>query len=66
MCVCENGDDLLAVANYTCQQCFSLQLEQEVKVTQPGGHVTPTETGFTGNFNRQIVSHRLAGLLSPP
>lgn len=50
VCVRENVDDLLVVANYTCQQCFSLQLEQEVKVTPPGRRVTPTETGLTGNF----------------
>lgn len=59
VCVC----DLLLVANYTCQQCFSLLLEQEAKVTPPGRHVTPkTETGFgfTGNFYSRTVSHHLA------
>lgn len=62
LCVHENGDDLLVVANYTWQQCFSWQLEQEVKITPPGRHVTPTETGLTGNLNSHKVSQHLAGL----
>lgn len=69
MCVCaRNPDDLLVVANYTCQRCFPLQLEEEVKVTPPGRHVTPTETvfGFTGNFFCRAVSHHLTGLSTPP
>lgn len=41
-CACLRRE-LLVVANYTCQQCFSLQLAKEVKVTPPGTHVTPTE-----------------------
>ncbi len=67
VCVCWDRDDLLLVANYTCQRCFSLPLEQEAKVTTPGRHVTPTETvfGFTGNFYCHMVSRRLVGSFHP-
>lgn len=52
VCVRKTGDDLLAAANYTCQRCVSLLLEQEVKVTPPGSRVTAADAafGFTGNL----------------
>lgn len=68
VCVCKTGDDLLAAANYTCQRCVSLLLEQEVKVTPPGSRVTAADAafGFTGNFYFSVsVSNRLSGALHP-
>lgn len=68
VCVRKTGDDLLAAANYTCQRCVSLLLEQEVKVTPPGSRVTAADAafGFTGNFYFSVsVSNRLSGALHP-